>query len=469
MRNLWTLLPHLCAQLNAIDAVPPPRGAARWCAYTLIDHYCKVILPALDVGVRGTLLDHYRPRAGIGVRIGPTPSIEEYRRGALSADPLFDGGVDEATHLDAHFAVCTIFYYSAGNVCSSPSPPLPPPWVPLLRPAATVHRYRLLPSVVAGGQGDFVSANHIQPERASTLGAHIGVLRMVAGDGHFGALLPCARGTRCFARVASGSAAWPPPTPHYVQHIVPAYREYILTCSGGGCTTPQMPPPPRSVCQQGGDAPSSATHAAAVDSEGDCVTYSRTSGRTYACRASDGEQWYVGTYTDRVAGEAAAWAFLRQILPGASAADCNLLAAAAQEAARRALLGRHGFAKWRTPSGGDQYRRRDLQVEWNGKKYWLCSVRTELGARAALDAFLSVAHISVEKGLIAAKQVALGEGEAPEQESFISSCNGEHPCTQSTLEHTSDVRLVPSCRRVHPCTKEAQADLQGRQLRSGPL
>ena len=193
-------------------------------------------------------------------------------------------------------------------------------------------------------------------------------------------------------------------------------------------------------------------------------TYSRESGRTYVICAADGLQHYIGLYLDEQAGKQAAQAFLQGVPSGASAADWQQRAAEAQAAARAALLGRRGFTEWRNREGAEQ-RKVDLKVEWCGKKRYLCSVRTEQCARAALDAFLSVAHNSVDAGLVAAKQVAAREAVPHSSDdggltSFISPCSGARPrgsestdcelslphlssrCSQVTLRHA---RSSSSC------------------------
>jgi hypothetical protein len=111
------------AQLNALG-VPPPRGHTRWSAVALVHYYCDVVLPPLDEDVRTEYLSRYRRRRRVSspapeaamYEFGPHLSIEEYRRGALSADGRFDAGADEVPFLDAHFNLLTTFYYSAGNV-----------------------------------------------------------------------------------------------------------------------------------------------------------------------------------------------------------------------------------------------------------------------------------------------------------------------------------------------------------------
>lgn len=134
--------------------MPPPCGAPRWCAFSLVNFYCDVVLPALDEDVRRCLLGRYRrrrrarasPPAAPILEYGPTPSVAEYRRGALTADALYDGGVDEVPFLDGHFSVHTTLYYSAGCVrtalvalapCARLRPPttLSPSHTPTLPPS----------------------------------------------------------------------------------------------------------------------------------------------------------------------------------------------------------------------------------------------------------------------------------------------------------------------------------------------
>jgi hypothetical protein len=102
-------------------------------------------------------------------------------------------------------------------------------------------------------QGVFVSCHHLQPQRIAPAHGARAAAHLVVGDNHFGALLPRARHTRCLARVAAGPAQWPPPTPFFSQHIVPAYRAHTRAAGGGAHYAPELVPPPRAVRQQGGD------------------------------------------------------------------------------------------------------------------------------------------------------------------------------------------------------------------------
>mmetsp|Transcript_27011 Transcript_27011/g.54327 ORF Transcript_27011/g.54327 Transcript_27011/m.54327 type:complete len:141 (-) Transcript_27011:363-785(-) len=126
-----------------------------------------------------------------------------------------------------------------------------------------------------------------------------------------------------------------------------------------------------------------------------CVDYNSKSKRAYS--VINKRRWYIGVYPTQADSEAAATSFLRAVQHGSSDDDAAAKAALAQKAARHACLGTVGFDAWR----GVSTSRQPLYIKWNGSRFFLGSFRVEMAARAAMDAFLSVADTDVQDAVAA--------------------------------------------------------------------
>ena len=153
--------------------------------------------------------------------------------------------------------------------------------------------------------------------------------------------------------------------------------------------------------------PLGSSSAAPLGSSSDWgrVDYNSKSKRAYAVTKVNMRRWYIGVYATQADSEAAAISFLLAVQHGSSDDGAAAAAALAQKAARHACLGTVGFDAWR----GVGRERQPLYIKWNGSRFFLGSFSAEMAARAAMDAFLSVADTDVQNAVAAAKQVAIEE------------------------------------------------------------
>ena len=141
-------------------------------------------------------------------------------------------------------------------------------------------------------------------------------------------------------------------------------------------------------------------------------------------------RWYIGLYADYEAAAAAAQSFLLELHNSDSDHhNAFAMAALAQKTARHTCLGRHLFTQWRQSPADGCIVKRELYVKWQGAQLFLGSYRAELSARAAMDAFLSMADRNVTDAVAAAKQVAIEEATMQEcdgspQSTYITPCTG---------------------------------------------